>query len=145
MIMFRSKSLLRDIPSLQRALRQALLTLVICLLPTAYCLLPSAFAQAATATLSGTVLDEKGAVIAGVTVTIINNGTSLKRQMTTGAEGNFVAPLLQPGAYTVTFERDGFASVKIPDVVLNVGYQRALQIQLRVGTVGETVTIQADT
>ncbi|MGH9845377.1 MAG: carboxypeptidase regulatory-like domain-containing protein, partial [Blastocatellia bacterium] len=117
---------------------------VVFLLLAACCPLPAAFAQSATATLSGAVLDEKGAVITGVTVTIINNATSLKRQTTTGAEGSFTAPLLPPGAYTVTFERDGFASVKIPEVVLNVGDQRAIQIQLKVGRVDETVTVQAD-
>ncbi|MGH9847013.1 MAG: carboxypeptidase-like regulatory domain-containing protein, partial [Blastocatellia bacterium] len=121
-----------------------------CLLPAVFLLLaaccppPAAFAQSATATLSGAVLDEKGAVIAGVTVTIINNATSLKRQTTTGAEGSFTAALLPPGAYTVTCSRDGFASVKIPEVVLNVGDQRAIQIQLKVGRVDETVTVQAD-
>ncbi|CAN5764044.1 TonB-dependent receptor [soil metagenome] len=113
----------------------------------ALCLSPLAFAQAqsATASLSGTVEDANGAVVPGAIVTVLNSSTGLQRQATTGDGGNFVIPLLPPSTYTVTIGRQGFSPAEIKDVVLNVGDQRSLQIQLKVGQIGsETITVKAD-
>ncbi len=105
--------------------------------------LPCAFAlaQSATANLGGTVVDEKGAVVPDVRITVINNGTALQREVTTNADGYFMVPLLPPGSYTVTAKREGFAPVTHREVVLNANDQRALEIQLKVGGVGDTVTV----
>src|SRR5262245_31574315 len=113
--------------SLLHILQRAWLTLVVCLLPTAYCLLPTVFAQLATATLSGTVVDQSGAVVPGVAITVLNTGTSLQRQATTNSDGYFTVPLLSPGTYMISARRDGFAPLEIPNMVLNVGDQKALQ------------------
>jgi hypothetical protein len=50
---------------------------VFCLLLTALCLPPSVFSQSSTATLSGTVEDQKGAVVPGVAVSMVNVATAL--------------------------------------------------------------------
>ncbi len=130
--------------SLPRIIQRASLTLVICLLPTAYYLLPAASAQSATATVSGVVADEKQAVIAKAAITAVNEATRLTRKTTSNDDGYFTIPLLPPGNYTLTVERDGFASARVPNVVLNVGDQRAMQIQLKVGAVGETVNVTSE-
>ena len=56
-------------------------------------------AQSATATLSGTVTDEAGAVIPGVNITVINIAQGFQRSAVTNGEGIFVVPLLPPGNY----------------------------------------------
>src|SRR5258706_8927552 len=99
--------------------------LVTLLLLTAHCLLPTASAQSATATLSGTVEDQNGAVVPGASVTVSNTATSLERRVTTNDQGYFTVPLLPPSTYTVRAEHQGFAPVQIEKVVLNVGDQKA--------------------
>lgn len=103
--------------------------------------LTTVFGQSATATLSGTILDETGAVVPDVKVTVLNVSTTLRRQATTSRDGSFTIPLLPPGRYKVTAEREGFATVQVPDVVLNVNDQRAFLIQLKAGVVSETITV----
>src|SRR5260370_23924490 len=119
--------------------------MVFVFLLSAFCLLPSALGQGTTATLSGTVQDENGAVVPGANVMVINGGTGLKREATTNADGTFTVPLLQPSTYSVTVRRDGFAPVEIKNVVLNIGDRKALQIQLKAGDIKEAVTVQSDT
>jgi len=110
-------------------------------------LLPFTFAagQSTTATLSGTVEDEKGAVIPGANVTVINSATGLQRETTTNGEGYFVVPLLSPSSYKVRVERTGFAVVEVPNLVLNIGDRKVLQIQLKAGDIKEAVTVESDT
>ncbi len=107
----------------------------------ASCLLPTAFSQSATATLSGTVEDQNGAVVPGVELTVLNVETYAKRQATTNEAGYFTVPLLPPGRYTVTARREGFTRVEIPNVILNVGDEKALRIQLKAGDINATVQV----
>src|SRR6266536_3669189 len=111
------------------------------LLLTAHCSLLTVRAQSATATLSGTVEDQNGAVVPGANVIVLNSGTRLQREATTNDQGYFTIPLLPHNTYTVTVRRDGFAPVQVPNVVLNVGDQKALQIQLKAGDVNATVQV----
>ncbi|HLA09090.1 MAG TPA: TonB-dependent receptor [Pyrinomonadaceae bacterium] len=113
----------------------------IVLLLVAHCPNAIVYAQTATATLSGTVEDQNGAVVPSVGITIQNIGTSLEREVTTNDSGYFTAPLLPPGSYTVTARRDGFTPVEVRKVVLNVGDQKALQIQLKAGSITEMVQV----
>ncbi len=125
-----------------------------CLLLTAFCLLLflithhslliTAVAQSATATLSGTVEDANGAVVPGTTVTATNVATTLRRQTVTNSEGYFTLPLLPPGGYTLRAEHDGFAPLQVENIVLNVGDQKALQIQLKAGDVKAEVQVIND-
>lgn len=99
-------------------------------------------AQSTSATLSGTVTDENGAVVPGANVTVTNPATGVQRQATTSAEGAFNIPLLPPSTYTILVERQGFATAKLSDVVLNVNANISLNIQLKVGQIGgDTVNV----
>ena len=120
-----------------------LMAVIVFMLNT-FCLPSSAFSQGATATLSGTVEDEGGAVVPGVTITVINLATSALRQATTNGEGYFIVPLLPPSRYQVTAESQGFPTVRIPEVILNVNDQKGLVIQLKVGSVGATVDVREE-
>ena len=110
-------------------------------LAVALTLAPAARAQSPAATLGGTVLDENGAVVPSVEITVLNLSTAVQRHALTGGGGAFVVPLLPPGRYTLTAQRDGFATLEVRNIVLNVGDRQALRIRLRVGEVGESVTV----
>lgn len=111
------------------------------LLAAALLLVPAARAQSPAATLGGTVLDENGSVVPAVEITVLNLSTAVQRHALTGGEGAFVVPLLPPGRYTLTAQRGGFATVEVRNIVLNVGDRLSYRINLRVGEVGESVTV----
>ncbi|HKX33080.1 MAG TPA: TonB-dependent receptor [Blastocatellia bacterium] len=100
-----------------------------------------AYSQNPTATLSGTVLDPGEAAVPGATVTLLNVTTGTKRITATSHEGAFVIPLIQPGRYSLTVERAGFASAKVDNLTLYVGDQQTIRIKMALATVGETVEV----
>ena len=66
-------------------------------------------AQTSTGGINGTVLDSSGAVVAGAQVRLIGTETGdLVRELSTGPDGTFSAPLLRPMAYTVEATAAGF-------------------------------------
>src|ERR1700738_2092317 len=98
-------------------------------------------AQSGTASLSVSVMDEHAAVIPGVNISLLNLDTALQRHATTDDQGACIVPLLPTGSYNLTAQADGFATVEIRGVVLSTGDQRALRVNLKVGEIGESVTI----
>src|SRR5215210_10938 len=78
----------------------------------------SALAQSTFSTLVGTVSDPNGAVVAGVTVTVINKGTTATRTTTTDSVGNYIIPNLDSGDYQITLESKGFRKVTVQSVRL---------------------------
>jgi hypothetical protein len=108
----------------------------------AFCVVPLAPAQTATATLAGAVQDKNGALVRGVAITISQIETGLRRYVITDDHGFFAAPLLPPGNYTVTAQRQGFAMLEVTGVVLNVNDQLALKLQLQVGHISESAVVQ---
>src|SRR5713226_6450061 len=103
-----------------------------------------ASAQTATATLSGTVLDPNGAVVPAATITVTEVATGVQRTATTNDQGHFSIPLLKPSAYVLQIEHQGFMTAEVKDIILNVGDERALRIQMKVGDVKETVNITGE-
>ena len=96
-----------------------------------------------TAALTGTVTDLSGASLANVTVTAINIGTNQQRTMTTGPDGVYKFGLLPPGDYRVQFSAKGFKTTEVPAVTLEVTETATVNRVLAVGTVTESVTVQA--
>ena len=100
------------------------------------------YAQSATATLSGVVIDENGAVISGANIAVISITQGFQRTADTNDEGSFVVSLLPPGNYTVKAEHEGFTPAEFRDVVLNVNDQRTIKITLKVGKLAsQTVNV----
>ena len=71
---------------------------------------------------------------------MLNVDQGLQRETTTNSNGYYSVPLLQPGRYLVTAQKDGFAIAEIKDVILHVEDERTLNVQLQVAAV--TVEIQ---
>src|SRR5438105_5271648 len=83
-------------------------------------------AQTITGSISGTVLDTSGQVIAGATVKLINTRTSDTRTLTTNEAGDFNFTAIQPGTYTLKVEHPGFRSFQRENTVLSANEILAL-------------------
>jgi hypothetical protein len=98
-------------------------------------------AQITTAVIQGTVQDSSGAVVPGVSVTIVNTDTNLTQERTSDADGRFVFLQLPTGRYTATFRLSGFGTYVQEGIELTVGQAVNLSARLPVGNVTETVTV----
>ncbi len=107
-------------------------------------LAPVANAQAASSTLSGKATDADGAPLPGVTVTATDKSTGLTRVAVTGADGTFRIVALPVGDYAVTAELQGFATVSVEGVHLNVASERSIEISMRAASVEETITVTTE-
>ena len=105
----------------------------------------SLFAQEVTGTILGIVTDSSGAVVPGAKVTITNTDrNAVERTAKTSKEGEYSAPLLPIGHYSVTIETPGFKKTTQTDIILNVNDRRSVAVVLEVGSDSETVTVEAN-
>ena len=106
----------------------------------------SAFAQstAINGTIEGTVKDEQGALLPGVTVTVINIDSGEQRVVVTNESGLYRAPLLSLGTYRVAAELQGFKKFEQTGVSLRAGQTAVIDVTLAVGVISETITVTAD-
>jgi len=98
-------------------------------------------AQVTTADLIGRVTDPKGLGVPGAKITVTNKDTGLTREAVTGDTGDFAVTVLPPGTYRVTIEKEGFAKAFYDKVELVLGSKQNLEVTLKIGSVGETVTV----
>lgn len=101
------------------------------------------FAQAVTTRVNGVVKDPSGAVIPGTTVKLIDNASGRGRVAVTNDEGYFVFTDVPAGYYTVTAELQGFKKAEVVGVKVDVGIPTTVNIELELGEVSETVTVEA--
>jgi carboxypeptidase family protein/TonB-dependent receptor-like protein len=89
--------------------------------------------QATSATLTGRVVDPNGAVIEGAQVAVTHKATSSKREVKTNDKGLFFVTNLGPGEYEVKAQANGFKTLTITAVLLQVGQSVTLDLALEVG------------
>ena len=99
------------------------------------------FAQGNFGRILGSVKDSTGAVIPGATVSIIDKDRGLARTLTTDSAGEFNAPTLTPGTYTVRVEMKGFKTLDRQNVVLDVGKEVRVDLTPQPGDQTQTVTV----
>lgn len=99
-------------------------------------------AQVSGATLSGTVTDPSGSVIAAAQLAIVNKATGLARTVTTDPAGFYSAPNLQPGEYQITVTATGFSTTQEENVTLTVGGQQTLNVSMKIGQTSQTVQVE---
>ena len=97
-----------------------------------------------TGTIRGTVQDQQGLAVPGVTVTATSPALQGPRSTVTDGEGNYTLAALPPGQYEVTFELSGFTTVKQTTAVA-VGLQVTQNVTLPTGTLSEAIQVVAET
>ena len=103
----------------------------------------STFAQV-SATLSGTVTDQSGAIVQGSSVTAKNVETEAIRTTLTDAEGHYQFFSLPVGQYEIRSVKTGFTEVVRTGVNLAVGQLASVDMSLRIGESAQQVTVNAD-
>jgi hypothetical protein len=101
------------------------------------------FGQSIQSTILGTVKDQTGAAVPGVTIEVVNAGTNLTRTLTTDANGDYRVPNLEPGRYDVTAVLTGFNRWTREDIILDPNQIRRVDVDLTVGDVSTTVIVAA--
>src|SRR5436309_2912794 len=105
----------------------------------------AAHAQTTTVgTISGTVRDEKGAVVPRAEVSIESEGTGISRTVSSDDNGFYLVPSLPAGSYTISTAPSGFKKTVASGVDLHVAENKVVNLDLQVGQVNETVTITSE-
>ena len=105
-----------------------------------FCLAPLIHAQqASTATLSGTVVDQNGAVVPGTQIIVTQKATAVSRETSSTDTGYFSITRLPVGEYEVKAVATGFKTAVISSVVLQVGQNEAVNFTLEPGEINDTV------
>jgi Carboxypeptidase regulatory-like domain/TonB dependent receptor len=117
-----------------------------CMLSVALAALSSvgAWSQTQLATVSGTITDPTGAVVPGVSVTIVSPGTGLKRSALTDAAGEYRFAGLPTGSYSLRLEKTGFQSQVREGVELNSAVEVTLNSLLAIGDISQQTTVSAN-
>src|SRR5262245_38389466 len=110
------------------------------------CVTATAAAQLTTGTISGTVQDSTGAVIPGVSVSLMSSGVVGGNQQTvTDERGVYQFVRLVPGTYSVKGELSGFRSALRDNITVNAQVTVRVDLTLAVGDVTDTVTVTGET
>ncbi len=96
-----------------------------------------------TGTILGNARDSSGAALVGVNVSATNTETNLHVQAVTDAAGEFRFQSLPAGTYKVEATLNGFQKFVTDNIVLSVDQQRRVDIPLKVGSVQESVEVNA--
>ena len=100
-----------------------------------------AWGQTVTGTILGIVSDATGGSVPQAKVTITNENTGQKREVSTDAQGVYQASFLPVGVYTVSVEKGGFRTAAFQGLVVQVDQQIRLNVSLEVGSVAQEVTV----
>jgi len=128
--------------SLGKALRQSGSRLGLLLAAIFVMLAVPALAQEAT--ILGTVTDPSGAAVPNAAISITNTDTGVTRSLPTNGDGQYVAPDLINGHYSVHATATGFKAAERKGVTLDVGDRTRVDFKLEVGSAQETVTVEAN-
>ncbi len=102
------------------------------------------WAQSNRATITGTVTDSSGALVAGAEVTATNLGTGAPTQTFSNQDGIYVVPNLPPAQYSVEFKKDGFETLRRPTVTLESTQVARIDAALKVGAISQSMTVTAE-
>lgn len=101
-----------------------------------------AWAQTSSSSITGTITDAAGAVIAGAKVTARNEATGVAYTQTTTTAGLYAFPSLPVGRYAITVEMSGFKTVNTTGAALEVGTPLVVNAGLEVGQTSEIVNVE---
>ncbi len=99
--------------------------------------------QVATGRITGRVTDSAGAVVAGATVTITNDATSVAQTVRSSASGDYVFEAVNPGTYTLKAEASGFQQFISQGIQAHIQDRLTVDVKLSVGAVTQQVSVSA--
>lgn len=102
------------------------------------------FAQLSGGSLTGTITDSNGSVVAKAKVTAIHVASGRAFETTTTSEGLYVLPNLEVGPYKITVEATGFKKLTLEGVVIYLGNRTVSDAKLETGNLSDTVTVTTD-
>ncbi len=101
-------------------------------------------AQTESATISGSVTDQSGAVLVGAQINLTNVLTGITDRTTSNDVGLYVFNNVRPGQYRIIVDNPGFRQIVLTDLVVNVQDSLSRNFSMRLGVVGESVTLTAE-
>jgi hypothetical protein len=99
------------------------------------------FSQGNQGRITGTITDQTGGVVSGATVTVLDVDRGTSRILTATDAGEYNAPSLLPGTYSVRAEAKGFKAVERQKILLEVGKELRVDLTLQPGEIAQTITI----
>ena len=107
------------------------------------CMAPGLMAQsqATTGVIEGTISDESGAVLPGVSVTLVNTATDFEKVLVTDSQGRFRGVLLPLGPYKVTAALEGFSTLVQEGIQLTVGRTINTRLTMQVSATSEEIFV----
>src|SRR5215472_2939782 len=96
-----------------------------------------------TGQLAGTVVDASGSVVPGASLTISQQATGFAQTITANESGEYIFPVLQPGAYQLRVTAKGFSSAFYEAVIIAAARTTDLKIGMAVGEVNEVVRVSS--
>src|SRR5438477_11799341 len=121
-----------------------LVAFVICLMLASSLASAQGGGASTTGSINGKVADSSGAVLPGVTVSVVSPSQMGVQTSVTDSGGNYRFPALPPGIYTVTFELPGFNVLKRENIQIAMGFTATVNVELAVASLQETVTVTGD-
>src|ERR1700754_550262 len=125
-------------------MRRSPVFLVLIAIAAALLLWHPAYAQKITGTISGTITDASGAAVPSATVTVTNTETNKAYTVTTDAQGSYTVAELPESTYQVEIKATGFQDSITKGAVVHVATTTNVNAQLQLGSVSQTVTVQAN-
>src|ERR1039457_446164 len=102
-----------------------------------------ASAQLSSATVTGVVRDASGSVAPNVRITLLNVDTAVSHTTLSNSAGNYVFLGITPGNYTLQAEAPGFEISKVPQFALAVNQTSTIDLTMQVGTVQQSISVEA--
>jgi hypothetical protein len=100
-------------------------------------------AQSTNASLTGRITDPSRTAIAEARITAISTGTNFQYDTASNSSGEYFLANLPPGSYRIEVEKSGFKKLVRPDVTLHVQDALAIDFEMVVGSVSDSITVQA--
>lgn len=110
---------------------------------TVLVLMCNAFGQSTSATITGRITDPTKAVLPGAKVMVVNVLTNVRHETSTDQAGDYTVSSLPPGTYQVEVQRTGFKTILKPGLVLHVQDVAAINFEMAVGSILESMTVTA--
>lgn len=99
------------------------------------------FSQGITGSITGTVTDSSGSVIAGANVTVRQEETNAIHKVTTSDAGTYTVPQLPPGHYDVKVDKSGFQAHEQKNITLAIDQKAEIDAQMTVGSEEQNVVV----